>query len=665
MPRRNSNNNAHNNANANNAQMLPQAQQQILDRVRAAQSRTDGWQVQQDAIRSAFDRHQIPLVMALALNPNHQIPLVMALLGLNENDHRRPYSDSLFQPFQNLAAQAWTEPGTMARIFDAYHMGVGNGMNFNLLSKVIDDLDLDPNDWDDDDHPTILNTNRARELLRRYFTEKFPNDSNQIASRLRAVQHISNNSNNNANNNNANANNALNKANNANNNADKVYKINANNNANANNVNANTFKSWALNANAEKFSTDCDNLFIHVDPMYTCFARKIAKVCESVTNPCDNQRGKNTTVKKPATHTLIIHKADSEYPADSLVKAIRDLDFTQLPTQLKNIEVTYKGLQGVGPGVARDFISGCIVQLSTELLEPASPGSDYYAVKRELDLKDMKIKRKLITFGYVILLMINNNLSFPFKIKRGIIHLMLLNTLPSQDPSYIAYQVMEDPESMDFALKMLREPNTIEGVLDFEDVGRKPKPVTKENFISYLCIWAGYIHISPGTKYVAKGLTRAGASDVLSGYDVMSIFNKLCVVSVDKSKLAKFLKDQVEFTASVPANIKTWFINVVTDADDKFVRSLLHFWSGFFTPMPNQKYQVTVGNRVVTDKVCPLPESHTCYLQLVLPKNLPSEEMLKSALEKAVAYVAKGVTMYGGKKKKTTTKAAKVAKSKV
>jgi hypothetical protein len=106
----------------------------------------------------------------------------------------------------------------------------------------------------------------------------------------------------------------------------------------------------------------------------------------------------------------------------------------------------------------------------------------------------------------------------------------------------------------------------------------------------------------------------------------------------------------------VPADVKKWFVSIVINSDQEFFRNLLHFWSALHTPMLNTWYQVTMGERVYSKEVCPLPESHTCYTQLELPNNIPSEAKLKEVLQTAIGYVAKGVTMLGGKKTRATTK---------
>jgi hypothetical protein len=445
-------------------------------------------------------------------------------------------------------------------------------------------------------------------------------------------------------------------SNNANNNGKNVrYKINSNNSKSSI---SNTYNKWALNADEEDtFPSICETLVSDVHPAFVEFSRKVAKVCSSITNASADKPLKLPTSK--GTKPFIIRSASPDNPLDSLVTSIRDKDMELLPLNLSSFEVSYKSQEGIGPGVVRDFFSGCINQVTTELLERVE-GSDFYNIKRNLNLNDSTIKRKLVTFGYVMAIMIYNNISFPFKLKRSLLHMCLFNTPPSQDVSYLVYQMMEDPESTGFVVNLLRKPQDIEfSGLDFEDIGRKPKPVTTGNFTSFLRSWVEHYHIPKGCKYVAQGFNvKAEASEVLlkAGLNVYTMFSKMCVTKYDKALIEKFVKQQVLFTSSVPADVKKWFVSIVINSDQEFFRNLLHFWSALHTPMLNTWYQVTMGERVYSKEVCPLPESHTCYTQLELPNNIPSEAKLKEVLQTAIGYVAKGVTMLGGKKTRATTK---------
>ena len=108
--------------------------------------------------------------------------------------------------------------------------------------------------------------------------------------------------------------------------------------------------------------------------------------------------------------------------------------------------------------------------------------------------------------------------------------------------------------------------------------------------------------------------------------------------------IKKFIDTQVIFN-NIPNNVQTWFIEIMMESDDAFFRKLIHFWSAVNYPR-NTKYQVAIGEKIATKTVCPFPEAHTCFQQLVLPKSLSSKQQLKAILEKAFQYVETGIGLY-------------------
>ena len=175
-------------------------------------------------------------------------------------------------------------------------------------------------------------------------------------------------------------------------------------------------------------------------------------------------------------------------------------------------------------------------------------------------------------------------------------------------------------------------------------------------------MWAFY-NIPPGMKYVAQGFhdkTRAASWAIDNGFDVTQLSATICSSVMDKERVEDFVFDQIEYTNEVPDNIRLWFDDIVTSGDHEFFRSLLHFWSGQYTPMKKQIYQVAIsGTRVATENSCPYPQSRTCYTRLILPRGVPSKQKLKSILENAISYAGKGVALLpaaGGKGKHTKNK---------
>ena len=417
---------------------------------------------------------------------------------------------------------------------------------------------------------------------------------------------------------------------------------------------------WALNSDdSDVFPSVCETLLTDVDGKFYDFKQKVSYVCSNIVQKPITTKSRLRAVKKDE---ITIEEVDPDSPLDSLIFVMRKIKATTLPFELENFTVSYKNQEGVGPGVVRDFISGCIEQASKELLAPIAAGSDLYHIKFDRRT-DAKTKDKLRAFGYLLAIMLYNGLSFPFKLKRSLLHMCLYNTEPSRDVSYVVYELMENPEWAAGVIALLKKPSDIEHVgLDFEDVQKSPKSVTSRNYVSFLRTYVEFTYIPKYCTYVADGFymkTLAAEELVAMGMSVYDMYEKLCNQKIDKESIKNFVTTQVVYGESVSIDVKTWFTNMVTSSDPDFFRNLLHFWSGFYVPIQGTKYQVVIGSKVITQKVCPLAESHTCYTQLVLPDGIPNEEKLREILEKAVGYVAKGVTMYGGKRPKRIAPRAK------
>lgn len=425
----------------------------------------------------------------------------------------------------------------------------------------------------------------------------------------------------------------------------------------------NTVMNWTLNADEnDEFPTKCETLVSGVDPAFYDFTRKVARVCTDALVSPENTKKMDKSValylsQVTKQKTILIVKTDLQDHFGSLVDAVGKRALDTLPISLKDIDIEYQnaGMEGVGPGVVRDFFSACIEQVQKELFEPCFEGSDVYRLKRSLDLNDKITKRKLVCLGYLLAVMVMNGLEFTtIKVQRALLHMCMYNTPPSRDISYLVYQMIEDPDSTRFISTLLRNPDDIEhSGLDFEDLGRSQKPVTKRNFLSFLRIWVQHHYIPPACRYVVQGFNiKSGIADYLLKLNltIYKFYGKLAAKDVTKSYKENFVKSIV-FGDNVPKSIQEWLPSVILNSKPDFFRGLLHFWSSLYTPMPNVKYQVVIGTRVYSEKLCPLPEAHTCYYQLVIPQNIPSEKLLEQSLKKAVSQSQSGIGMVGGKKK--------------
>ena len=370
----------------------------------------------------------------------------------------------------------------------------------------------------------------------------------------------------------------------------------------------NTHSAWALNADEEaEFEGECETLIINADDRFKEFTRKAVSICATVKKTTLIR--KKTLDSNAGADDIVILNADPNDPANSLVKFLTNANMGNLPFSLNKITVTYKDQKGVGTGVVRTFVSDCITQLSEELMEPVKKGSDFFNIKKELDVdvadltQKRSVRRKLVALGYLMGVMIENNMSFPFKIKRSLLHMCLYNTPPSQDASYIVYQLMEEPDDLAFMLKLMKNPNDIENSkLDFEDVGRKKKKVTQGNFLSYMRNYIEFNYIPSGCKYVVQGFyakSTAAKNCVKQGYGISEMFDYLSSETQKSNAWIERTKTFVEGItfSNTPADIKQWIKEIINDGSPEFVRKLLYFWGGTPNAMPNTNYQVMMGTK--------------------------------------------------------------------
>jgi hypothetical protein len=270
-----------------------------------------------------------------------------------------------------------------------------------------------------------------------------------------------------------------------------------------------------------------------------------------------------------------------------------------------------------------------------------------------LDLKDPATKRKLVAFGYLLGLVMCNQEKITFKLHLALVHMCLNNTSPLKDLSYLAFQIMEDPQFGTTVANWLRDPESIEpSGMNFSDMDKPDRDVKKTNILEYLRVWVEKMYIPEGSKWVAYGFQKYWSEPITCKVTTFDVYNSLFAPVLDQDTIDKFIK-RITFGSPFPKKVKTWLLEIIKEAGEDFFKKLLHFWSSQFTVSTSDTaYQVVIGDHVITDTVCPLPHSHTCFYQLVLPKKIPSKEKLREILEMAVGYAQEqqGVQMFGGKK---------------
>jgi hypothetical protein len=427
---------------------------------------------------------------------------------------------------------------------------------------------------------------------------------------------------------------------------------------NTKNANVNDNVNDNVNANANsttKGTAFCETLVVDVDDAFKPFAREVSKICNSlnkdelIINKDSNYNARNNILFPP-------FQVSQENPLESLIDILNKQPLSKTPVLLESFMVQYIGNAGVGQGVARNFFSECIKQCEDELFQQVE-GSDLYdlndiKIKRKLKGDDIQIKRKLKVLGFLMGIMVYNNIAFSFKVKRALVHKCLYNGKSRKDASLFVYHMLEDPEGTTSMINLMKTPIYIEASdLDFEDIGQAKQPVTIRNFREFI-LAREESELPEAYKLVAQGFALSGFDKMLKGNNVAAIHKSLCMQEMTEETRKSFIK-QIDFGPSVPTSVKTWLTDIILTIDQDLLRKFIHFWSAAYGINKDRTYQVVEGARVITKQVCPLLESHTCYYQLVLPKGIESKEKLLEMLQTSVGYVSKGIALYGGRNRGT------------
>jgi hypothetical protein len=414
------------------------------------------------------------------------------------------------------------------------------------------------------------------------------------------------------------------------------------------------------------YSSKCSLLLVDVDKLYKRENRLMVKICDSINSYKLVERNNVVNLRRGTVRII----AESEDPVKSLIKTIYSKRVPNMPLLLSDLEVKYKSAngqmeEGAGEGVTRDYISTCIKILLQELLEPVNKQKNnnsnsknnygFYNIKKNLDLTDNLIKRKLTALGYILGFMVLNDIPLEVDIKRSVIHMCLFQSDPKEDISYLVYELVEDPDANLGIKNSLKDASSIDKFgLDFEDIGMKSRKVTKDNYIEYLKAKNEHDNIPKGVKYVSEGINkRTGVGKVLlkKGVNVYRMYEILCDNRMKKEDIEVFIRDQLEFI-NIPNDIKEWFQKILLESDLDFIKNLLYFWGSTYNPVKNKSYQVLIGERVISGTVCPLPQARTCFYQLVLPQGINSKDQMKDILSKSIGYVGKGMLLYGGRRRR-------------
>ncbi len=506
---------------------------------------------------------------------------------------------------------------------------------------------------------------KYREIIRSYINNKFPRIVDMLSTE---PPYIINNVNERNNANNANNTNSLYNVNstlysnftsNIANNERIIFK-------NANNSKNNTI-SPKINSKIQENSNSlfsCKMLTTDItNTNYDNFKKKIEEICILIKNE-KNEKNVDLDISNFDYERLELNLevAQRNNLLNTLLNNIHPHNIYMLTFDIENIFVEYENEDGVGQGIVRDYINKCSSLLAEELLESDSRG--YYDIKKNLDVDDEIIKFKLFILAYIFgLIICNPELNkFPFRLKRSLLHMCLYGTHPTKDISYFIYQYIEDKDSVNSLVNLLRgsDDRIKNSYLEFPNNTN----VNSKNILMFLKQHYFHNYMSKGSLYIGEFFLKSKLSKYLVKNNVnINILSKLLSEPIWNPKIVTdFVKFQVVFDDKVTNEQQIMIKNILLKYkdDEKFFKKLLNFWSASNLPIKDQNYKVTIGDKIYKKgKVCPLPVSHTCFYLLDIPKDIDNQDILEKSILKALDEVGNTFTIAGGNKKKQRQKLLK------
>ena len=432
--------------------------------------------------------------------------------------------------------------------------------------------------------------------------------------------------------------------------------------------------SIALNANVHQarinanLSTFCAQLFKEVHQDYKHIRQYLKNVCARVSE--DNipiNQAKLKELKGKAEDGIkgnfsVIPGKEVDLLLQQLSMMVTDSDYPLI--DINNFKVKTIGRDGVGEGVGRAFFTTCQEKLAEDLLEEVLPEAKIYHFKKDLDLKNEVTLQKLRAYGFILGTMFVNGLALPFNLRRILLHMCLKfhadKSTQHETLKYaIVYQIMEDPDSVESLVNLMRNPEAIDSAcLDFEYINLNSQQVNRGNFCSFFDNKIMYDNSLYACLEVAKGFPK---EIYKNGFTVEQVFKTICKAEIPRQEVEEWVNN-IGFGESVPQDFKNEFKKILVEGDQSFLRKVLEFWGAAPSILPGKHYELIMdqrtgkGYRVVDRKeICPLPEAHTCYTQLVFPQNMPPSK-IKEKMLVALGEVEEGLTMKGGQRRRRKTK---------
>lgn len=456
--------------------------------------------------------------------------------------------------------------------------------------------------------------------------------------------------------------------------------------------------------------TSCITLLSDTNnPTFHRFTNKLKKICHQHLEKCDQRRlnqirsGLQYHVREQLTY-------DTEFTSISIVpdkpywpQVMNDYlygsstsDF--MMTLAENLVVKFVDQKGIGEGLTRTFIQGCLDNIMEHgFFIKTDELSNRYLLNPELTIDNLRrygyqidnesqilfIYEKIGTFFQYCMI---SGYPIGFYLSRSLLYKILKPKKTPTSDTLVLYYLLEMPSISSGIINLLRHPETIKDTgLEFNDdfpLVETDAPLSADNFRSYLQLRA--THQFTQQLYPKSYNTHSRIESFVSGFQrfrrqlirhemtVPELDKFLCGKSITLKSFVEWYNDPSNLTYSItvlenPTPLKDWFETILRDNGEtfpyaelgmerpstkearktlflEFIVKLLAFWSGLRTLQSGIRYQVTAIDN-------PVPKSSTCFYQLKLPKAVPSRDELYRRLVMAIYGVEQGIGSAGGKGK--------------
>jgi hypothetical protein len=365
----------------------------------------------------------------------------------------------------------------------------------------------------------------------------------------------------------------------------------------------------------EAVAQTCKNMFAGItssNPFYSN-VNKMMKVCQGFIDKCDNDRIKSVrsdiSNKKYADH----HAIDEVIPSPEMafqhivISALQKKgsaafykEFFKQKAQAYALR--YRGQEGVGEGVFRDFIKNCLNAIKNDpsskydyekvkFFMPTYPGSTRFVINpnfnakqaKLLGYKNVKTEEDILELyrliGQLFACSTRVDSPVPIYLSRTIIATMLHKSEHiTPEMSFMYYLMDSDPDVVKSTLQLLHDPSVIEymyiNMNDHYPLVKEDAPVDVQNFISYIDKYCRYKYLYNSHErlkafmdgfYITRDLKKHRVT-------VRELDKMMCGASISTSTIREWLNmDHVSWLINTNFDVQkqnqvvAWFKDILSE----------------------------------------------------------------------------------------------------